>query len=84
LCVPWYRGWRGHYWAQPNGTHLTQLLLDIHASPQEAAEVGARAREHIKTHFSLPLMGERLVRELQRIGDKIHGLRSQPAAADEL
>jgi hypothetical protein len=48
-------------------------MLHVHRDPQQAREVGARAREEMERVYSLPAMGRRLVRELARIERKVLG-----------
>ena len=62
-----YRGWTGHFWAQPNRTDLIRLLQHVHQHPDEARRVGVQARESVVGHYGLSVMGAELVQHFERI-----------------
>jgi spore maturation protein CgeB len=48
-----------------------QLLRYVHEHPDEAAAVGARARQEVLRSYSLEAMGHRVLAELRRIQDNV-------------
>ncbi len=55
-------------WGEPSVEHAAQLLRRVYENPQEAAHVGARAREDIARQLSPAATGAAMRRRLERIG----------------
>ncbi|HEX3517713.1 MAG TPA: glycosyltransferase [Solirubrobacteraceae bacterium] len=55
-------------WAQPSVEHAARLMRRVYENPQEAANVGARAREDIARRLSPAATGAAMRRRLERIG----------------
>ena len=59
--------WPGHRWAQPNSTHLRQLMREAFEAPAEARGKGAQARADMVKKYSIAEM-QRVVRgHMERI-----------------
>ena len=61
------RGWAGHFWAQPNITHLRELMRLAYTHPEEAKKKGKIARENMKEFYSLDVLGQELNKNIERI-----------------
>lgn len=64
----WFKGMS---WAQPSVKHLVQLMRRVYRNREEAAARGAAARARMVEKYSPEAMADILVKELQRIQDKI-------------
>jgi glycosyltransferase involved in cell wall biosynthesis len=76
-------GKQGHHWAQPSVDHLSTVLREIYLNPSIAHEKGMKAREHILLHYSLSIIGNKLVEEFRRI-DEILQQRENERRKEEL
>lgn len=65
-------GWEGHRWAQPNVTHLRELLRRVHTFPEEVKLKGQRARQDIVEKYSLEAMGVVFSQQIQRVHEKMN------------
>lgn len=66
--VWWFRGLK---WAQPSVTHLAQLMRRVYENRAEAAAKGAAGRARMVEKYSPAAIADVLVRELQRIQDRV-------------
>lgn len=64
----WFRGLK---WAQPSVTHLAQLMRRVYENRAEAAAKGAAGRARMVERYSPAAIADVLVRELQRIQDRV-------------
>lgn len=64
----WFKGMS---WAQPSVKHLVQLMRRVYRNRDEAAARGAAARARMVEKYSPEAMADILVKELQRIQDKV-------------
>jgi len=58
----------GQVWADASPVHAAALIEGLLDDPAGARAMGARAREHIRTHFSTAAVGGRYVERLRTIG----------------
>ncbi len=69
-------GWReiptykGHCWAEPDASHLRQLMGRVLEERDEAATVGQAGREHILAHCDRRVVGRLIRQELERVHQK--------------
>ena len=54
-------------WAEPDLGQAIEHLRRVHGDRREAAERGARAREHIARHFTRAVVGRRMVERLESV-----------------
>jgi glycosyltransferase involved in cell wall biosynthesis len=64
----WFRGLK---WAQPSVTHLAQLMRRVYENRAEAAAKGAAGRARMVERYSPAAIADVVVRELQRIQDRV-------------
>jgi hypothetical protein len=64
----WFHGLK---WAQPSVKHLAQLMRHVYMNREEAAAKGAAARARMIERYSPEAIADLVVRELQRIQDKV-------------
>ena len=55
-------------WAEPSPDHAADLIEQLLDDPAGAADLGRRARRHIRTHFSARAVGLRYRERLEAIG----------------
>ncbi len=53
-----YPKFAGHNWAEPSLSHLRQLMRQVYSQPSQSRATGARAREHILSHFGRDQVGD--------------------------
>jgi len=58
----------GQVWADPSPEHAADLIEALLDDPAAAAELGRRARRHMRTHFSARAVGLRYCARLAAIG----------------
>lgn len=58
---------KGHQWAEPDVNHLRALMRHVFTHREEAAEKGARAREHIASNFSYAAVARIIINELSAL-----------------
>ena len=58
----------GQVWADASAAHASTLIEGLMDDPAAARAMGARGREHIRTHFSTTAIGRRYVERLRTIG----------------
>ncbi|MCW3058182.1 MAG: hypothetical protein JWQ02_3 [Capsulimonas sp.] len=58
--------YKGHRWAEPRLDHVKSRMRRVADYPDEAKSVGAKAREHILTHFSREAVGPLIADALDR------------------
>jgi glycosyltransferase involved in cell wall biosynthesis len=58
----------GQVWADASPAHAAALIEGLLDDPAGARAMGARGREHIRTHFSTAAIGRRYVERLKAIG----------------
>ncbi|MEY4426970.1 MAG: hypothetical protein RL535_1268 [Pseudomonadota bacterium] len=58
---------KGQWWAEPDIGHAAECMLSLVQDPDLCAKLGARAREHIQTHFSLKKAQESMHSRLNEI-----------------
>ena len=69
-------GWRevptyqGHRWAEPDIADVKRQMRRVVENREEAAEIAARGREHILTHYNTTVVGQRIAEEIDRITAK--------------
>ena len=59
--------YKGHRWAEPSVFSLVAHLRRVVEQPDEASEIGRRAREHVVAHFNHAVVGERIAGEIARL-----------------
>jgi hypothetical protein len=64
----WFRGLK---WAQPSLQHLVHLMHHVYDNREEAAAKGAAARARMIERYGPEAIADVLVKELQRIQDKV-------------
>lgn len=64
----WFRGLK---WAQPSVKHLAQLMRRVYSNRAEAAARGAAGRVRMVKLYSPEAIADVVVKELQRIQDKV-------------
>jgi glycosyltransferase involved in cell wall biosynthesis len=57
----------GQVWADPSVDHAVELIGGLLDDPEGARALGARARRHIRTHFSARAIGLRYVSRLEEL-----------------
>jgi glycosyltransferase involved in cell wall biosynthesis len=60
-------------WANPSVEHAAELMRRVYGDPEEAARIGARAREDIARTLSLEATGAAMVRRLQELAETAPG-----------
>jgi len=66
-------GWvNGKIWAQPSEDHLVELFKHVYEHPEEARELGKRARQHIVEYFSDEVIARFVRQRLAAIRDIVH------------
>lgn len=58
---------KGQWWAEPDVVHAAECMLSLVQDPVLCATLGARAKEHIQTHFSLEKAQESMHSRLDKI-----------------
>lgn len=58
----------GYWWAEPDGDALVTLMQSVFANPEQAREVGKRARDRILSGFTWAHMAERINERLRFLG----------------
>ena len=66
-----HSGWSGHKWAMPSLSHLQQLIRHVYENPEEAKGKGIQGRIDMVNHYSLPVMGQKVIQEMERIKEII-------------
>lgn len=69
----------GGSWAEPDLDHAAALMRRVVERPDEAARLGARAREDIATNYSAEAVGRIVLERLRRLGPK-RVLSAEPGA----
>jgi glycosyltransferase involved in cell wall biosynthesis len=62
-----YPNWQGQQWAEPDIDEAAARMRSLAADPALCARIGARARQHMQTHFSERAAGEAIRRRLEMI-----------------
>jgi glycosyltransferase involved in cell wall biosynthesis len=65
--IPTYRG---HQWAQPDTTHLIQILQDVVKNRENANAIAQKGRAYILEHFDRKKVALQIQQELERISDQ--------------
>jgi glycosyltransferase involved in cell wall biosynthesis len=58
---------KGQWWAEPDIAHAAECMLSLVQAPDLCAKLGARAKEHIQTHFSVEKAQESMHGRLEEI-----------------
>jgi glycosyltransferase involved in cell wall biosynthesis len=58
---------KGCMWADPDVTHASELMRRVFEDRQEAADIGQRAAEHIRSCYSRAVIGARMRARLERL-----------------
>lgn len=64
--------WKGHKWCEPNYDSLSTSMRYLYENPKQGKKIGKKARNDIINHYSLPVIGELLDIEFNRIYNKIY------------
>jgi len=62
----------GYIWAEPDIDHAASLMRYVYEHQAEARATGARAQAFIQTHFSMPVIGQRVrdrLTAITKLGD---------------
>lgn len=57
----------GSLWAEPNLDHAAQAMQTLFADAELRAQIGTKAREEMRTHYSLSAIGARMEQRLEEI-----------------
>jgi glycosyltransferase involved in cell wall biosynthesis len=63
-------------WAEPSIEHAAELIRRVYGNPQEAARIGARAREDVARTLSPQATGAAMRRRLQELAERAPGRRT--------
>jgi|GEM_PF-1535481 len=77
--IPTYRG---HRWAEPDKSHLQQMMRRVVVERGEAAALGQRAREEVLARYNRSAVGKLMAAEIERIRDErgTHDRGRRPAS----
>lgn len=63
-----YQYKKGGKWAEPDISHIADLMRQMFESPEQAKQIGDNAAEYIKSHFGLEIIGQKMRKRLEFIG----------------
>ena len=67
-----FSNWAGHYWANPNEVHLSQLMRHTYSHPDEVKLKGLVARNNIINKYSLLNIGQLVMKHFNRINNYLN------------
>ena len=62
---------KNNYWSEPDTDHAAELMKFVFENQKYAVEIGLRAKEDIKTYFSLEAIGTKMKKRLDIIENTI-------------